>query len=169
MSDVNRTDEKFYADRDVIKQGQVYVNHVLHMTSEALHSKSDIAAELAHRDIELAALRETCARLEGEVEKRKTFVESQVRINALLNEEITSLEAECERLRVDVETLEYRRQAVWNFAHDHCDNGLLNSKNSSIIKAISSGLIKDVETLLKSKRIALPQLTKEQPHENQPK
>ena len=48
--------KKHYAERDIIEQGQAYVDHVMAMTSEALHCKSDIAAELAHRDIEIARL-----------------------------------------------------------------------------------------------------------------
>ena len=49
--------KKLYADRDTIGQGQVYVDHVLAMTRESLHNKSDIAAELAERDIEIAVLK----------------------------------------------------------------------------------------------------------------
>lgn len=49
--------KKLYADRDTIGQGQAYVDHVLAMTRESLHNKSDIAAELAERDIEIAALK----------------------------------------------------------------------------------------------------------------
>lgn len=48
---------KLYADRDIIEQGDHYAAHVLHMTSEGLHDKSDIAAELAHRDIEIEKLK----------------------------------------------------------------------------------------------------------------
>lgn len=48
---------KHYAERDVIRQGQHYINHVEAMTAEGLHSKADIAAELAHRDIEIERLR----------------------------------------------------------------------------------------------------------------
>ena len=40
------------------------MDHVMAMTAENLHSKSDIAAELAHRDMEID-------RLEKEVEKLK--------------------------------------------------------------------------------------------------
>lgn len=39
-----------YTHRDREGLGQHYMNHVLHMTREGLHSKADIAAELAHRD-----------------------------------------------------------------------------------------------------------------------
>ena len=45
-----------YAERDIEKQGTHYVNHVMAMTKEGLHSKSAIAAELAHRDIALATM-----------------------------------------------------------------------------------------------------------------
>ncbi|MDE3022282.1 MAG: hypothetical protein KGI54_10515 [Pseudomonadota bacterium] len=44
---------KLYAKRDLYaldKVGGHYCKHVMAMTSEALHSKSDIAAELAYRD-----------------------------------------------------------------------------------------------------------------------
>lgn len=42
---------KHYAQRDLDEQGQNYINHVMAMTAEKLYLKSDIAAELAHRDI----------------------------------------------------------------------------------------------------------------------
>lgn len=42
-----------YAERDHEKQGEHYMTHVSAMTGEALHGKSAIAAELAHRDIEM--------------------------------------------------------------------------------------------------------------------
>ena len=44
---------KQYAERDVIaldRAGGHYIRHVGAMTAEKLHSKSDIAAELAYRD-----------------------------------------------------------------------------------------------------------------------
>jgi hypothetical protein len=56
-----------YSDRDVIKQGKIYTNHVLAITREGLHSKSDIAAELAHRDIEIARLSEALNKIVCEV------------------------------------------------------------------------------------------------------
>ncbi len=42
-----------YADRDIIQldvDGEYYCTHVAAMTKEGLHEKSDIAAELGHRD-----------------------------------------------------------------------------------------------------------------------
>lgn len=55
---------KLYDKRDVESQGQHYMDHVMAMTAEGLHSKSDIAAELAHRDILIEELK-------AEVEKLK--------------------------------------------------------------------------------------------------
>lgn len=46
-------------NRDIMEQdkkGGYYFRHVLALTAEALHSKSDIAAELAHRDIHIDLL-----------------------------------------------------------------------------------------------------------------
>ena len=39
-----------YAQRDTMALGDFYTRHVLAMTVEGLHEKSDIAAELAYRD-----------------------------------------------------------------------------------------------------------------------
>lgn len=47
---------KLYAERDIIAQKEHYVKHVSAMTDEGLYSKSDIATELAHRDITIAGL-----------------------------------------------------------------------------------------------------------------
>lgn len=41
---------KLYAERDSELLGEGYVKHVMAMTAEGLHAKSDIAAELAIRD-----------------------------------------------------------------------------------------------------------------------
>ena len=49
--------ENQYAERDCEAQGAYYMNHIMAMTTEKLHSKSDIAAELAHRDIEIDRLK----------------------------------------------------------------------------------------------------------------
>ncbi len=58
---------KLYKERDTIGQGQVYVDHVLAMTRESLHDKSDIAAELAERDIEIAVLKHRNGQLKVKV------------------------------------------------------------------------------------------------------
>lgn len=52
---------KHYAERDHEAQGTYYINHVSVMTGEGLHAKSGIAAELAHRDIEIDRLRAALA------------------------------------------------------------------------------------------------------------
>lgn len=56
---------KEYADRDIMSQGKFYTKHVSAMTGEKLHSKSAIAAELAHRDMEIARLRKEVERLKN--------------------------------------------------------------------------------------------------------
>lgn len=51
--------EKQYAERDAYEldvAGNYYCRHVSAMTSEGLHSKGDIAAELGHRDMVIDGL-----------------------------------------------------------------------------------------------------------------
>ena len=51
---------KQYAERDHMaldEAGNYYCRHVSAMTAEGLHAKSDIAAELAWRDMEIARLK----------------------------------------------------------------------------------------------------------------
>lgn len=51
---------KQYAERDAMAMdmaGNYYCRHVSAMTAEGLHAKSDIAGELAHRDMEIDRLR----------------------------------------------------------------------------------------------------------------
>lgn len=53
--------EKIYGDRDLMamdRAGNYYCRHVAHMTRENLHSKSDIAAELGWRDMQIANLQQ---------------------------------------------------------------------------------------------------------------
>lgn len=45
-----------YPPVDIEELGDDYINHLDSMTSEGLHSKSDIAAQLAARDREIARL-----------------------------------------------------------------------------------------------------------------
>lgn len=45
-----------YGERDIVAQGEHYTRHVAAMTEEGLHSKAEIAAEFAHRDIEIERL-----------------------------------------------------------------------------------------------------------------
>jgi hypothetical protein len=55
---------KLYAERDIIEQGGYYSRHTSAMTGEGLDRKSEIAAELAHRDIEIDKLKARVAELE---------------------------------------------------------------------------------------------------------
>ena len=51
---MNSIQKRQYADRDIEKldeQGDYYIRHISAMTSEGLHHKSEIAAELAYRDM----------------------------------------------------------------------------------------------------------------------
>ena len=49
---------KLYAERNIEKLGNYYTKHLRAMTEEKLHSKSDIAAELAFRDAEIDRLKD---------------------------------------------------------------------------------------------------------------
>lgn len=60
------SNQKQYADRDIMQldeDGGYYFRHVDAMTGESLHSKSDIAAELGHRDQLINTYRELCGEL----------------------------------------------------------------------------------------------------------
>ncbi len=63
MSEQPTAEQVLYAERDIEEQGEHYVRHVGAMTAEQLHAKSDIAAELAHRDIEIDRLRAALKRV----------------------------------------------------------------------------------------------------------
>lgn len=49
--------EKLYKPRDIESQGQTYFDHITAIREEGLCLKSSIAAELAHRDIEIERLK----------------------------------------------------------------------------------------------------------------
>ena len=63
---------KHYEYRDAMQldeAGEYYFRHVMAMTAENLHSKSDIAAQLGYRDQQIDTLLAAHQRLEGEVER----------------------------------------------------------------------------------------------------
>lgn len=63
---------KQYAQRDIMaldEAGNHYIRHVDHMTREKLHSKSDIAAELGWRDMQIAEIKAQRDALAAEREK----------------------------------------------------------------------------------------------------
>ena len=49
---------KHYAKRGHESQGKYFTDHMEALTSEDLRGKAEIAGELAHRDIEIAKLRQ---------------------------------------------------------------------------------------------------------------
>lgn len=60
------TATKLYAERDaqaLDEAGGYYSKHVVAMTSEKIHGKSDIAAELAHRDMVIDQLLDALEKL----------------------------------------------------------------------------------------------------------
>lgn len=68
--------EQHYADRNHEAQGLHYITHVSAMTAEGLHRKSAIAAELAHRDIEIARLKAENATLQSGCGAARLEIES---------------------------------------------------------------------------------------------
>jgi hypothetical protein len=91
---------KLYANRDPIRLEPFYSMHVSAMTSEALHSKSDIAAELAFRDAEIAKLM-----------KELTVVQNQL-LFTLAATEPNHGAAEVVELRAVVAKLQARAEAA---------------------------------------------------------
>jgi len=61
--------EKLYGHYDGLMDYDTYPEHVMAMTAEGLHSKSEIAAELAYRD-------QRIAELEQEVEELREAVDN---------------------------------------------------------------------------------------------
>lgn len=55
--------KKLYAERDPEALEPFYGQHLAAMTAEDLYMKSDIAAELAFRDAEIATLRQRCGEM----------------------------------------------------------------------------------------------------------
>ena len=65
-----------YAERDpeaLDEAGGYYMKHVMAMTSENLHSKAAIAAELAHRDKLIAEFKELWYELCGNADTQEPF------------------------------------------------------------------------------------------------
>lgn len=81
------SDAKQYAERDIIAQGDYYTRHISAMTGEDLNSKSDIAAELAHRDMEIDRLR--------------SMLNVRDRLNSEKNVQNAKLAADRQRTRIE--------------------------------------------------------------------
>ena len=90
------SDMKLYAERDPEEQGEWFVRHMSAMTKENLHSKAEIAEELAHRDIRIEALEAEIKRLTISLAAAKGCVSQQ-------HEDIAKLRAVVDVARVVVD------------------------------------------------------------------
>ena len=71
---------KQYAERDAMAMdmaGNYYCRHVSAMTEEGLHAKSDIAAELAWRDMQIDRLRAALAEVVPAFNMTRIIMECQ--------------------------------------------------------------------------------------------
>lgn len=87
-------DGKLYAERDWEKQGDYFMRHMMAVTAENLRRKTDIAAELAHRDILIDALRQMLSHAEHIAQERSRAIEVLKTEVDVLREEVQSLEAD---------------------------------------------------------------------------
>jgi len=85
-----------YKERDPEALGEAYIRHVDAMTSESLHSKAGIAAELACRDNEIEHWKGVVTRLRRERDaaetKLSTIKEQRDRYKLLLKKAKTQIE-----------------------------------------------------------------------------
>lgn len=103
MSAATDSTEKLYAERDARKLGAHYLRHVMAMTVESLHSKADIAAELAYRDQLIDDLRAASMPLGGNPESYSdTMLQTFARSHGVFLSEIkaTQVHAILKMLRV---------------------------------------------------------------------
>lgn len=104
------TEERLYGHAHGLHELEPhYSRHVHAMTSEALHSKSDIAAELAWRDIEIRRLRDENAilgtrliKLLTEASEAPSFIQHRYHCAAvsLAHEEPEDVACTCGRMRL---------------------------------------------------------------------
>lgn len=96
-----------YEDRDIVAQGMFYIKHVSAMTAEKLHAKSDIAAELAYRDMRITELEAELTAIKAQAEDATEYVLAQ--INAELRAENNRLRKKEGELRIKSEFLSARQ------------------------------------------------------------
>ncbi|BDQ36357.1 hypothetical protein SYK_07170 [Pseudodesulfovibrio nedwellii] len=98
-----------YKERDhrhLDQEGNYYCKHVLAMTQEGLHDKSDIAAELAHRDFEIDCLKDD----KGRIEKQMCHLAAVHHLNAVKIFEASPLEAALSRIEeLEAELSDWQR------------------------------------------------------------
>lgn len=115
--------EKQYAERDIMALDQAgghYFRHVMAMTHEGLHSKSDIAAELGHRDLQIQ-------QLTAQLEKAKAIVRAVASMDEDYACAIDNLEYVEERDESRILLLELRL-AVAAFAGDLAEQEKLQAQ-----------------------------------------
>src|SRR5579885_2015193 len=100
------SEEKLYAvgERDCWKLGEHYARHVQAMTVEGLHSKSDIAAELAVRDAEIERLTRQRDSFDHQLDLKNDGIREQRREIERLRGALHDAAAEIKRLRSSPET-----------------------------------------------------------------
>lgn len=114
---------KQYAERDAFELDQAgghYMRHVMAMTSEQLHSKSDIAAELAWRDSQIAALQQKLDAMAAE--------------NAALKQVFVSKEFSTEVTDVFLDTVVLKIDGDEHYCHQWVDN------DSDVIRAVLTSI-----------------------------
>lgn len=79
-----------YAERNIRAQADVYCKHISAMTGEGLHSKSAIAAELAHRDINITQLQKENETMRGEIDRYKNGIKSLTRSATIVSHSLNS-------------------------------------------------------------------------------
>jgi hypothetical protein len=109
-------DSKLYDERDIEEQGDFYVRHLNAMTEELLNMKSDIAAELAHRDIRIQSLGQQLESMTGCAQvaryERDEYKRQLIEERAKFDGACTSLYSMTEKLGFSQE--ESRRKQVHN-------------------------------------------------------
>jgi len=78
--------KKLYGRRDTIGQGVHYINHLSTMNSEGLHSKADIAKELAHRDIKIKQLQKIAGTLVLTIQDGEEVIRIKREVMNIINE-----------------------------------------------------------------------------------
>lgn len=139
---------KFYGERDLMAldmAGGYYCRHVSAMTSEELHSKSDIAAELGWRDMQITELQRKVESLAVENNALISFIKDECWI-------IDDIEDSCidaaktmpETPATVAELAEIRAQGVEIFINENpCALGLGVIKSlSSFVEKVRSGTLK---------------------------
>lgn len=123
---------KLYPEVDHMALGQRYCDHVMAMTAEGLHDKSDIAGQLAWRDEQLAAKDREIAELSRKYDMWRGFVE-------VMSDQVTDLIAKVERAEAGRD--ESRRHLGELLAVIHRDGGQYQAEHGAA-KATQDALSK---------------------------